>query len=271
MNFALPFGRYCLRLLPRGRPIPLRHIQWLRLVCYGTDPLFTPYPKLSQTGKLLENRFLSGLLKDVEMGTWSLSPATLNFLEEEIYRFQPSTILEFGSGISTTCLARYMVENHGPGSRKYVLSIEQNSEAVVKTEELLCWAGLKDYVQVFHAPLYMDPELGMSCYTLGPDVLRAIRTAETDFILIDGPSAEDEARYHTLLRIRDSVNPHARFYLDDALRDGEIRIAKLWNELPGVVIHGVHLTEKGLLSGRLTMPEERPSSTAHGPVSHTLL
>ena len=72
-----------------------------------------------------------------------------------------------------------------------------------------------------------------------------------DFVVIDGPAAQDGARFGTLPLIRRYLSSGARFYLDDALRDGEIDIAERWARLPYVQVNVVRLTEKGLLLGEV--------------------
>src|SRR5579872_2978037 len=170
MKPSLPLGRYCMRLLPHDRPIPMDRIRLLRRLCYGgADPLFV---QLQQTGRLLKNPFLATRFKDTEMGTWSMSPATLNFLEQQIRIDRPKAILEFGSGISTICLARYMAELHGENSGVCVLSIEQDTNTVANTKKRLSDFGLDRLVKVFQAPLVRRS--GRSCYNINAELLTAI-------------------------------------------------------------------------------------------------
>src|SRR5437764_487381 len=75
-------------------------------------------------------------LHNVELGLWSMSSETLNFLESEIHRCRPDAVLEFGSGVSTACIARYMQDVHGAASRIYVHSFDQNLESIDKTRQL---------------------------------------------------------------------------------------------------------------------------------------
>ena len=72
-----------------------------------------------------------------------------------------------------------------------------------------------------------------------------------EIVVIDGPAAQDGARFGTLRLIRRYLNSGARFYLDDALRDGEIDIAERWARLPYVPVNVVRLTENGLLLGEV--------------------
>jgi hypothetical protein len=252
MRAVLPVGRYCLRLLPRATPVPVPKVRFLRKLCLGTDPLFPPYRSLKETGRKLRNPVLRSALETDEMGTWSMSPATLNFLEKEIQRRKPAVILELGSGLSTICLAQYMYETHGGASRLYVCSLEQDAASIDGTRQRLRTLGLDAFVRIFHAPLAPQVFEGVqtSCYSLPPDFVRLIAAIRPTFVVIDGPATET-GRFGTVPLIRHYVRANALFYLDDALRDGELDVAQRWTRLPYVELNGIYLTEKGLLQGNV--------------------
>lgn len=253
MRLFVPVGRYCLRFLPRTKPVPIGQIRLLRKISLGTDSLFPSYSSLMQTGKGLRNPVLSQVLADDEMGTWSMSPATLNLLEAQIQTHKPGLVLELGSGLSTVCLARYMQELHGSSDRIYVCSIEQNNEVIERVRKRLGALSLDRHVRLFHAPLAGQTIEGAqtTCYALPSEFVTTMEMLHPDFVVIDGPAAEHGARFGTVPLARPFVTPNARFYLDDALRDGEIHIAERWTKLPYVHIKGMYLTEKGLLAGEV--------------------
>jgi hypothetical protein len=178
---------------------------------------------------------------------------TLNFLEREIHNHRPATILEFGSGVSTVCLAQFMQDIHGKGGSTRVYSLEQDANTIERTRTKLQSAGLDEHVRIFHAPLATQQIHGRAttCYGLPADFLKIMRPVQPQFLIIDGPAAEDGARFGTLPLVRSIVPAGARFYLDDALRDSELSIAQQWAEFPDVIIDGLLPTEKGLLLGRL--------------------
>jgi len=192
-------------------------------------------------------------LAEDEMGTWNMSPATLDFLESEIRHHNPRLLVEFGGGLSTICFAQYMKELHGGSGAVYVYSIEQSAEVVASTLSRLQALRLEQHVRMFHAPLVLQTieDVSARCYSLPMDFASAMDAAHPDFLVIDGPAAEDGARFGTLPLIRHYLSGGARFYLDDALRDGEIDIAERWARLPSVQVNGVRLTEKGLLLGEV--------------------
>jgi hypothetical protein len=87
----------------------------------------------------------------------------------------------------------------------------------------------------------------------------ALDGCRPDFIVIDGPKAESEARLTTLPQVMPSLHPGASFFLDDALRDGEINIAKYWSKLPHVHVIGIALVGKGFLVGRVEASSSKMS------------
>lgn len=70
-------------------------------------------------------------------------------------------------------------------------------------------------------------------------------------MLVDGPAAEAGARFGTLPLAHPSVSHRAQFVLDDALRDGELTVARRWRSLPYVEVEGIRIVEKGLLTGAI--------------------
>jgi len=187
-----------------------------------------------------------------EMGTSSMSPATLNFLESEIQRRKPAVVLELGSGLSTICLAQYMQETHGDSNRLYVCSLEQDGASIEGTRNLLRALGLDACVKIFHAPLASQVIEGVqtSCYSLPTAFVQTVATLRPSFVVIDGPAAETD-RFGTLPLIRPYLKVNALFYLDDALCDGELDLPRLWARLPYIEVNGIYLTEKGLLQGNV--------------------
>ena len=67
--------------------------------------------------------------------------------------------------------------------------------------------------------------------------------------MIDGPAGPAGVRFGTLPLVQGYVRDGARFVLDDALRDGELAIARDWATLPYANVAGIRLIEKGLLVG----------------------
>jgi hypothetical protein len=232
--------------------VPLSTVLLLRRLSVGSDALVPS--NLSDDICALRNPELRKLLALDETGTWSLCARSVDFLEEQIRKHRPQTILEFGGGLSTVCLARIMQDIHGPGDRILVCSVEQNRSVVEATLRRLAQVQLDRHVRFVTAPLVrkriVDREV--SCYAISNDDMAEIATLRPDMVLVDGPAAESGARFGTLPLVRGAISPDARVYLDDAFRDGELGIAKSWPTVFGMEVEGVLPTKKGFLVGRLT-------------------
>jgi hypothetical protein len=188
------------------------------------------------------------------LGRWALGARTINWLEHWLAGLRPGLVLEFGSGASTLCLARFLVDQHGPEAIVRVVSIDQDASYAAQTRELLRQSGLDAYAMVLSAPLCRQEIEGIltTCYELPPN-LRAVLDGRTaDVLVIDGPAAQAGARFGTLPLARPYLSRTAAFVLDDGLRDGEIWVAQRWATLPGVRVEGIINLDKGLLVGQVT-------------------
>ena len=203
-------------------------------------------------GGALKNHFLRDALAREELGVWALDADTLNFLERVIQAGRPRTVLEFGAGLSTLCLARYLAEAWPDAPGVLVYSVEQNEWQVEQSRVRLAGLGLADRASIIHAPLTHVRIEGIEaeCYGLPSTTLSAwLGAARPDLILVDGPSGDGCVRFGTLPLVKDYVNPGASFFLDDALRPEEREVARLWSELPYLGQMELHLRGKGLISG----------------------
>jgi len=247
-------AKWRLRAVYRGAPVPLEQVLALRSTSQCENALLPAGWTVRSTAKSLRNPFLSNQLADIELGTWRLSAWTLNLLERQIRHLEPQVVLEFGSGVSTVCLARYMQELHGNLNRTYVFSIEQDADFAQETMRLLKALQLDQYVRVICAPLRSQVIEGVqtTCYDLTHTRLQSVLgTHRPDFVLIDGPVGESDTRFGDLALVRDFLAPQARFFMDDALRDEELQVARLWKKLAYIQVDGVYLNGKGLLAGRI--------------------
>jgi predicted O-methyltransferase YrrM len=232
-------------------PLPLSRLLWIRrLAGQEKDALAISLSETKSVGKYLNNPYLARILADDELGTWALDVDTLNLLESEIRSKHPKAILEFGCGISTICLARYMYELYQQDDVPRVYSIEQDRDHAQAVTTRLSQLGLGRLVKVIYAPLQgqMIEGIFLRCYQL-PAEVGTLLSDKVDFIVIDGPAAEDGARFGTLPLVKSYIKGDAVFFLDDALRDGELQTGWLWSKLPYVDVWGVYLIGKGLLAG----------------------
>lgn len=124
--FLLRRARYAYRAtcMPLDKVVQLQ--RFTQKYVTQPDPLFPRGTTSNFRRKTLRNPKLAALLKGTQLGSWSLATKSIDYLEEKIKEHHPRAILEFGSGISTLCLAFIMKELQGPSLNPLVFSIEQN-------------------------------------------------------------------------------------------------------------------------------------------------
>lgn len=89
-----------------------------------------------------------------------------------------------------------------------------------------------------------------TCYNLcNADLSSLLRDVEPDFVLIDGPAGEEGCRFGTLPLVKPFLRHGAVFFMDDALRDGEIGIANRWSKYACFNVLGIVWVGYGFLGG----------------------
>lgn len=229
-----------------GRAAPLSAILRLRRLSAGRDPLLpTPRPRPASE---VQDRSLRELLGDRLLGEWSLGPATTDALAQAWRAHPPELAVEFGSGLSTLCLALLAREAPAPAG-SFVIAIEQSERHADETRASLASAGLAEQAQVVHAPLEPRGWDGVrrSTYRLPADLAELVGRRRAGLVLVDGPAAERGARAATLPLVRSWLAEGACVLLDDALRDGELDVARRWRASGWIEVQGIRLVDKGLL------------------------
>jgi len=232
-----------------GHPVAVDQVAMIRRLGIGEDALITASRPVSAEQAI--GGPLGALLKGRDLGTWALGPRSLRFIAARILELRPQIAIEFGSGISTAVLAAAMRDAaDGP---TLLVSFEQDEAQAADIRHLLDTAGLGDRVEIVIAPLVSQEIEGIvtTCYGMPDDVGKFFANAPADLVIVDGPAAESGARFGTLPLARPFVGPRAVFILDDAMRDGELAVGKLWSSLAYVQVDGIHLIERGLLTGML--------------------
>lgn len=230
-----------LRLVYRERPAPLGAVAALaRMAGNDNEALLRAWER--------KTRGRSG------SDAWAMHPDAVDLLEGELRQQKPSCVLEFGSGSSTVWIASVMREIHGDAGGSLVLSIEQDEEVVSSVSRRLRDEGLERSVRFLVAPLVEQVVWGRK--TIGYEITAAslaelLESARPDFVVIDGPAGEPGARFPTLPLVIDHVAVGAPFFLDDALRQGELWAAGEWATSKQLKVAGVHLIGRGVATGRL--------------------
>jgi hypothetical protein len=182
-----------------------------------------------------------------------MNPDALNFLEGAVRRLRPSAVLEFGSGHSTVVIAAAMAELHGEEGAPNVFSIDESEEWLETTRRLLADAGVDQRVKLAHRPL-REQTVGGSrtvSYALDEPFLQEFLEARPDLVVVDGPSGGGLARLPTVPVVAHRLARPSTFFLDDAFRTDEIRIASIWRTEFGAQLRRVHLRGHGVLEGRV--------------------
>ena len=208
--------------------------------------------KLIQKGSKLAHLKLAGLLRDEELGKWSLTVEVINWLEEYLQKYAPRRVIEFGSGISTLVLTSLLSQIHSNGTFR-ILSIDQRLEDIENTQKMLKKTKYYNSCQIVHAPLV--PTFAGDRATFSYQVSAIAKEyfnwlGKADFVLIDGPYSQGPARYSTLLQVLDHLAPGARFVMDDGLREKELFAASLWQK-QGLHLEGVLTLGKGVVLGKV--------------------
>jgi hypothetical protein len=262
-----PFIGYhsqALRCLFGEGPLPLTY--WLRCrsivgcFCRSPDPLSLASTLAQQSGASLPVRDLADFLRDDLISGWTLESETITFLWHLMQQEHPKVIIECGAGLSTLVFARGL-ETHSFRSTnsRSLVSLEQNLWVKKAVESRLQACRLGQYVNVMHSPVSRRGE-----YQLDFNRLRTHLGAEkADWIVIDGPVGPDGCRASTLPSLAPFCRPGARWFLDDAYRDGELQVLNEWNGLGGIVVDGIAPIGRGLGMGIVNDPEQVPSRHKH--------
>jgi hypothetical protein len=250
------WGKEGFHMLWGIKPIPFFLLYFFSKVIPKSEfvnGLFIKDEKHSNSSTCINNPTISQILRNQQIGDWSLDAETINFLEKDIKQKKPVRILEFGSGISTLCLAQFIKEIYGAERLIRLYSIEQDKEYANQSECLLKEYSFIGYTKILYTPLSKKIVEGIECYTYNPSAIAEfLYGLEFDYCLIDGPSVSTyDGRFATLPLFKNFLSNRTRFILDDALRGNELIIARNWKRLPNIDIQGIILTRKGLLIGSL--------------------
>jgi hypothetical protein len=238
-------GRVC-----GGKPVPLWYWALFRrftgIFSSGLDLLFPPYESLRSSGESLKIEELKTLLMSDTLGEWALDAQTIILLWEILHREKPRLIVECGAGISTLVLARYAALAFSERDPCFIVSLEQDFATTQSIFARLGDAGLERFVQIVHSPLDANDNYSLHNFE---KVLARLPRKRIDFLVIDGPAGVTGCRLATLPMLLGHCREGARWFLDDAFRDGEMRILNQWSRLIGIRVEGIYPIGKGLGTG----------------------
>lgn len=158
--------------------------------------------------------------------SWSALPEFLFYICQHSLLRKPNVTFECGSGISTVMLASCAKVN----KNGHIYSFEHDPDFAKKTRDMLNEHGLTSFATVIDAPLtQMSVNNNNSLwYSLDhiPDI------DNIDMLVIDGPPMPlgPLIRYPAGPVLFPRLSPYGQVFLDDAKRDDEMIILKLWKD-----------------------------------------
>jgi len=252
--FAFKIERFRRKYL--RQPAPLELCIQLRnrasVILRKAEPLMPVASQLVSTGACLHDSELAEILREVELGSWSIASDTIEWLVDFLRRERPRIVLEFGSGSSTVCLCVLLQRIHGANGFR-LLSLEQDSAEAERTRNCLSTLNGAISCRIVQVPLVPFAVTGRATSSYDIDSISGQHFAwlgKAEFVFIDGPSAEGPSRYEILTRVRPHLVSNAKFAMDDAFREEELLAGSLW-ELEGIVVEGILTHGKGLMVGKV--------------------
>lgn len=183
---------------------------------------------------------------DSDTESWAIGPDFSLLLIQLLTNKQYDLVIEFGSGYSTSLIAKVLSQQRPTRSERAIrhVAFEHLKKYWQKTTNYLAQAlptQTLDFVQVFHTPLqpYAAPDGNHYDYYACHDQLERLcvelskntPSCRQALIVVDGPPARtgSHARYPALPVVLDSLPGWALdFVLDDYIRDEEKEIGQMW-------------------------------------------
>ncbi len=195
------------------------------------------------TARIAQNNYALGLLQPLINGYpllpftgASLCPFCLAHIINDIVINRRKNIIEFGAGLSTIMIARLIKKNN---LNTTILSIENNEEWAISLTEIIQCEGTNDVAEVKYVPLTACKLAvdGNDWYDV-KTLKKYTKGKKYDMAIIDGPTAwqpgKGMARYPAVPFISNQLADDFSIYLDDAIRAGEQKVIKTWEEEYGI-------------------------------------
>jgi hypothetical protein len=203
----------------------------------AADALWRQFEALISMYRILEDRPIFPPTRG-----WAASPDFLYLLFRYVMEAKPRLILELGGG-ATTIVLGLLCEKLGRGK---VVSVENHPVFAERLRNETSSRGLDDIVEIIHAPLKEIRLDGFEELFLWYDLAGA-ELSGVEMLVIDGPFGRVNrlARYPAGPLLFPMLSPGAAVFVDDADREDEMEMVRLWRGLyPDLGIRH-HSTEKG--------------------------
>lgn len=156
---------------------------------------------------------MRAIIKELKFGGWSIDRIGAQYVIDMLDTYQPKSILDVGSGISTAIFADWAKDNDAK-----VTTLEHSSYYKNQTEKLLKKHKLKGNILLSNL---IKTEHG---YFYSSELPIAI-----DFVLVDGPPSK-YGRMAALYYLWPYLSKKFMVLLDDANRVGERQILQKWQQ-----------------------------------------
>jgi hypothetical protein len=183
----------------------------------------------SQLLKMFDNNTFLPLTK------WSISPKEVVHICNDLVINKRKSIIEFGSGFSTVCIAQLLKINN---IKATFFSVENDIEWAVELNNILHHLKLNEYVEIILAPI-KDVPIQLAKDTqkkwYDTDILNMELREVTNFdlVIVDGPfgGITPFARYSAIPFLEKKIALSYSIFLDDTHRVDEKQIGEDWKIL----------------------------------------
>ena len=176
-------------------------------------------------------RFLDALKTPLPVTSSALHSFSLATVLNDITINNRQNILEFGCGVSTIVIAKYLQIFDLPGK---IYSVEEDKNWVNFLQKKMISEKLEDKVELIFAPIETNVQTQKKWYAA--DFIERFIAEKTvfDLLIIDGPQAWRPADFEIRKNVPDAVfgllAEKFSLYLDDTNRKGEARAVKEWSK-----------------------------------------
>ena len=172
---------------------------------------------------------------------WAISPDIAKIIAELIFETKPQIVVSLGSGVSDLVVG-YSLQKNDKGM---LYSIEHDTKYSEKTRSTVSDHNLEDFVQVETAELKTYTIDNKEWKWYGYDLAKL--PGKIDMLIIDGPpgSTQNLARYPALPLLYKYLAKGCIIILDDAIREEEKEIMKMWASSYKDLVYEYINTEKG--------------------------
>lgn len=206
------------------------------------DVLVPSARALRSKGEKIDIPELKFILKGMVIGNWSLDKDTIAFLWKQLQIYQPRTILECGSGVSTLLFSKYLKQYQPDG---ILISIEQSETQKYATEENLVKNRLMESVSILHFPVDENGRYQFDISVLHQE----LNNRKIDWLMVDGPAGKDGCRDNIISVLLPFMAPGAYWWMDDSFRDAELLFLQELRNNPKVILKGIYPIGKGIACG----------------------